>query len=128
MEYTKSSVAGDKQRPVCTQCKTKGLDCKPVQRNAVFRHGSMANLDANFPRCQTWVNSKPKNWKLLDQSSTTTSVPQAPAPPTPNEIASCHEGAFSSISLRIMMHDDVVRESTFRGAPMLDYPHRPYRR
>lgn len=91
-----------------------------MQRKAVFRNGSTANLDTNFAQCQTWVNSKPKNWKLLEQSSTTTSVRQAPVPRTPNEIASYHEGAFGSISPKIVIQDDDVRGSAFQDAPMLD--------
>jgi hypothetical protein len=115
----KYSTAGDKRRPVCKRCETKGLDCKPVKKKAVFRHGSTANLDTIFAQGQTWVNSKPKNWKVLDHSSTTTSIPQAPATPTPNEIVSGHESAFGSISPKTIMHDDDVRQRTYRSAPIL---------
>jgi hypothetical protein len=107
----KYSTAGDKRRPVCKRCETKGLDCKPVKKKAVFRHGSTANFDTIFTQAQTWVNSKPKNWKVLEHSSTITSVPQAPATPTPNEIVSGHEGAI--------MHDDDVRQRTYQSAPIL---------
>lgn len=34
-----------------------------MQRKAVFRHGSTANLEGNFTEGQTWVNSVPTAWK-----------------------------------------------------------------
>lgn len=51
------------------KCETKGLDCRPVQRNPVFRHGSTANLDANFGEDQTWVNSRPRSWRQPTRSA-----------------------------------------------------------
>jgi hypothetical protein len=89
-----------------------------LEKRAVFRHGSATNFDAGFAQGQTWVNSKPKNWKLLEHSSTTTLALQAPATPTTNEIVSCHGGALGSISPRNTMDDDDIRERTFRSAPI----------
>jgi hypothetical protein len=60
-----SSVAGDKRRPKCKRCETKGLDCIPGQRKAVFRRGSRADFDAHFADDQPWVNSEPRNWRHL---------------------------------------------------------------
>jgi hypothetical protein len=40
-----------------------------VQRKAVFRHGSTASLDSSFSGGQTWVNSKPKNWRPTRKTS-----------------------------------------------------------
>ncbi|CAG8125654.1 unnamed protein product [Penicillium olsonii] len=54
---------GDRRRPKCRRCETKGLDCEPVQRKQVFRLGSTANLDASFRHDQIWVNSQPRNWR-----------------------------------------------------------------
>lgn len=54
---------GDRKQPICLRCEIKGLDCRPAQRKPVFRHGSTANLDANFTEYQTWVNSRPRNWR-----------------------------------------------------------------
>ncbi|KXG46236.1 uncharacterized protein PGRI_050920 [Penicillium griseofulvum] len=35
----------------------------------VFRHGTTANLNANFREDQTWVNSRPKNWRPSTRSA-----------------------------------------------------------
>lgn len=40
-----------------------------MQRTALFRHGSTANLDASFSGGQVWVNSKPKNWRPTKKTS-----------------------------------------------------------
>lgn len=53
----------DKCLPVCNRCETKGLECKPVQKKAVFLHGSTTNFDTTFTQGQIWVNSKPKTWR-----------------------------------------------------------------
>lgn len=61
--------AGDRKQPICLRCEIKGLDCRPAQRKTVFRHGSTANLDANFTEYQTWVNSRPRHWRPLTRSA-----------------------------------------------------------
>jgi hypothetical protein len=60
---------GDRRRPICRRCEVKGLSCRPARRKPIFRHGSTANLDANFNQDQTWVNSRPRNWRLSARSS-----------------------------------------------------------
>lgn len=57
-----------------------------MQRKAVFRHGSSANLDANFTQAQTWVNSKPRSWRPSDSASRLQESPSQPAaPPWPHD-------------------------------------------
>lgn len=77
-----TQTIGDKRRPVCKRCEKKRLDCKPVQRRAVFRHGSSANLDASFSGGQVWVNSKPRNWKSTKKTSTLDTPASTQTPPS----------------------------------------------
>lgn len=79
---TDVAIAGDNRRPICTRCETKGLNCKPVQKKAVFRHGSTANLDTSFSQGQIWVNSKPRNWWSARHSTATAENEPTPALPT----------------------------------------------
>ncbi|KAI9935097.1 hypothetical protein MW887_000718 [Aspergillus wentii] len=77
-------VRCDRQGPKCQRCQNKGLDCLPVQRKSVFRHGSAANFEAQFSDDQPWVNSEPRRWRSLQDSSVSlresNSVVQAAAP------------------------------------------------
>jgi hypothetical protein len=50
-----------------------------VQKKAVFRHGSTANLDASFAQEQTWVNSRPKNWRSTKNSASSKGASRVPA-------------------------------------------------
>lgn len=77
-----TQTIGNKRRPVCKRCEKKRLDCKPVQRRAVFRHGSSANLDASFSGGQVWVNSKPRNWKSTKKTSTLDTPASTQTPPS----------------------------------------------
>ncbi|CAG7934919.1 unnamed protein product [Penicillium nalgiovense] len=64
-----SSCRGDRRQPICQRCEIKGFECKPAQRKPVFRHGSTANLDTSFREDQTWVNSRPRNWRHPTRSA-----------------------------------------------------------
>lgn len=55
---------GDKQKPICKRCKEKGLRCTYAPRKVNFRHWSTDNSTAGFSGDQTWVNSRPRNWKV----------------------------------------------------------------
>lgn len=103
---TDAPPIGDKRRPVCTRCEAKGLDCKPVQKKAVFRNGSTAKFDASFTQGQVWVNSKPKTWRAPRHSATWTEQSSASLSsrpyggsvfhsPSPNEIVPGLEDATS---------------------------------
>jgi hypothetical protein len=61
--YADIGSIGDRRQPNCRRCEFKGLECRTVQRRPIFRHGSKANLDANFREDQPWVNSRPRNWR-----------------------------------------------------------------
>jgi hypothetical protein len=98
-----SSCTGDKRQPVCKRCENKGLDCKPVQKKAVFRHGSTANLDASFAQQQTWVNSRPKIWRSTKNSATSKGASRVPAtsvwqPAGPSELVDGHQEVVNSLN------------------------------
>ncbi|BCS27073.1 uncharacterized protein APUU_60121S [Aspergillus puulaauensis] len=56
----------DKQKPKCGRCTTRGLDCVPVERKAVFRRGSKDSAGERFAVDQTWVNSEPRKWRRAE--------------------------------------------------------------
>lgn len=72
-----------------------------MQRKAVFRHGSTANLEGNFTQGQTWVNSVPKAWKPATCPSVSGQSPdpvdtscengEIDASPTPREYISVQD-------------------------------------
>lgn len=59
-------ITGDKQRPKCGRCTTRGLDCVPVERKAVFRRGAKDGAAESFAVDQTWVNSEPRKWRRTE--------------------------------------------------------------
>ncbi|OXN27380.1 hypothetical protein CDV57_04042 [Aspergillus fumigatus] len=60
----------------------------PVQKEAIFRNGSTANLDASFTPGQIWVNSTPKTWRPPKHS--TEHPPNAASPNRPNGESTVH--------------------------------------
>ncbi|CRL27723.1 unnamed protein product [Penicillium camemberti] len=83
-----SSCRGDRKQPICLKCEIKGLDCRPAQRKPVFRHGSTANLDATFTEYQTWVNSRPRNWRPPTRSARLSQSRSSPSVSNENHVES----------------------------------------
>ncbi|ODM22537.1 hypothetical protein SI65_00125 [Aspergillus cristatus] len=69
----------DKQKPTCKRCKTKGLQCIHAPRKINFRHWSTDNFETRFSGDQTWVNSKPRDWKAPVRVGSSSSGLETPA-------------------------------------------------
>ncbi|KAL4957608.1 hypothetical protein BDW69DRAFT_180393 [Aspergillus filifer] len=67
----------DKQRPKCSRCQSRNLDCVPVERKGVFRRGSKDVPADSFAADQTWVNSEPRKWRGAGIPSSATGVKRA---------------------------------------------------
>ncbi|OJJ05780.1 hypothetical protein ASPVEDRAFT_55587 [Aspergillus versicolor CBS 583.65] len=74
----------DKQKPKCSRCTIRDLDCIPVERKTVFRRRSKDQARESFAVDQTWVNSEPRKWRKaetvqgplrLDQTATSPGIP-----------------------------------------------------
>ncbi|KAL2817597.1 hypothetical protein BJX63DRAFT_419546 [Aspergillus granulosus] len=66
-----SNCRSNKAKPKCGRCKARGLECVPVERKAVFRHGArgIPRVGDWEVRNQTWVNSEPRTWQKLETAT-----------------------------------------------------------
>ncbi|KAL4816680.1 hypothetical protein BDW67DRAFT_190705 [Aspergillus spinulosporus] len=79
-----SNCRGDKQKPKCGRCQSRNIECIPVERKAVFRHGRVSkehDLHGNtFAADQTWVNSQPRKWRGSKSAAEGTQQGASPNP------------------------------------------------